>query len=251
MIKLKIKNFLRKILLTITPLPFHIRQNGFCPICEKKTIFISKNTWLRDYFLCMNCGSLPRQRALMVIIEKYYPDWRNLSIHEAGPSPEYYMTKKLPMECKNYIVSKYYQQEEFGVSIDGNRNEDLEKQTFLDNTFDIVITQDIFEHLYNPEKAFLEIIRTLKHGGAHIFTVPVINRFQKTEIWAIKSNQGAPIFLNKEEFHGPYPVTIHWGYDIVDFIKKHTALETKIEYIHDLEKGIWAEYIEIFVTKKI
>jgi len=41
-----------------------------------------------------------------------------------------------------------------------------------DESFDLVITLDVFEHVLRPAKAFAEIARTLKPGGAHIYTVP-------------------------------------------------------------------------------
>jgi len=191
----------------------------------------------------------------MIIIEKYFPNWRNLSIHESSPG-ECSITKKLKQECKKYIGSQYYSDREFGSIINGYRNENLEKQTFDNQIFDIVITQDVLEHIYNPQEAFFEIARTLKNGGAHIFTVPIINKFNKTEIWATLGENGEPVFSKAEEWHGNpidekgSPVTMHWGYDIVDYIREASDLKTKIEYIHDLNHGIWAEYIEVLVTKK-
>lgn len=235
---------------------FNYKQNGFCPICGNNTVLISDNTWLREHFRCANCGSIPRQRALMVIIEKYYPDWRNLSIHESSPG-NCSITNKLKGECKGYIGSQYYPKINPGIILNGYPNENLEKQTFENNIFDIVITQDVFEHIYNPAKAFSEIFRTLKKGGAHIFTVPIINKFNKTETWATLGDDGDPVFLKTEEWHGNpvdkrgSPVTTHWGYDIVNFIKDNSGLETNIEYIHNLYFGIWAEYIEVLVSKKL
>ncbi|MEM4260463.1 MAG: hypothetical protein QXG00_04460 [Candidatus Woesearchaeota archaeon] len=43
---------------------------------------------------------------------------------------------------------------------------------------------------------------------------------------------------------------MHWGYDIVDFIKEKSGLDTIIEYIDDLNYGIRAEYIEVLVSFK-
>lgn len=238
-----------------TDYEFNYKQKGFCPICNKSVTFFSENTWLRDYFICTNCGSIPRQRALMAVIEKYYPNWRNLNIHESSPGI-CAITNKFVSECKGYIASQFFYQKESGIFINGYRNENLENQTFCNETFDIVITQDVFEHIYDPEKAFSEIGRTLKHGGSHIFTVPLINKFNKTEIWAKQGKDGEPLFLKEEEWHGNpidsrgSPVTMHWGFDIIDFIKKYSGLNTKIEYLYDLHYGIWAEYIEILVSKK-
>jgi len=68
--------------------------------------------------------------------------------------------------------------------------------------------------------------------------------------------KGEPIFNKTEEWHGNpvdekgSPVTMHWGYDIVDYIKNYSNMETTIEYIYNLNLGIWAEYIEVLVSKK-
>ena len=217
---------------------FYLEHEGFCPVCERNTTFISENVWLRDFLFCTNCGSIPRQRALMLVIEKYYPNWKNMIIHESSPGigaiTEIF--RSINNNGGEYITSQYYPEKKIGIMVNGYRNENLEKQTFEDEIFDIVITQDVFEHLYNPEKAFIEIARTLKHGGAHIFTVPVINKFKKTEQWAKADSMGEPIFLYTEEWHrNPIdekgsPVTMHWGFDIINLIKEHSGLDTTIEY---------------------
>ncbi|MGH8487345.1 MAG: class I SAM-dependent methyltransferase [Gammaproteobacteria bacterium] len=45
------------------------------------------------------------------------------------------------------------------------RCENLEEQTFHDEFFDLVITQDVFEHVFHPDLAIREIARTLRPGG--------------------------------------------------------------------------------------
>ena len=42
---------------------------------------------IRTEVLCANCGSLPRERALMYVIENFCPNWRELTIHESSPAP--------------------------------------------------------------------------------------------------------------------------------------------------------------------
>lgn len=218
-------------------------------------MFEANNSWLRDHLLCPNCCSLPRERALMYVIQSYYPNWEQLTIHESSPAIRG-ASLKLKTRVKNYIASQYYPNHTFGSMINDCRNEDLESQTFKNESFDIVVTQDVMEHIYDPAKAFSEIARTLKRGGAHIFTVPIINKHNNTEVWALKGNNGDPVFLKTPEWHGNpvdekgSPVTMHWGFDIVDFIKEKSGLQTKIEYINNLDLGIQAEYIEVLVSKK-
>jgi SAM-dependent methyltransferase len=250
------KNKIRtKILKILLPNGFYFSQKGFCPCCDKEVLFQANNSWLRDTFLCSNCNSIPRERALMVTIEKYFPGWKNLIIHESSPVNRG-ASPKLSRFCKGYIASNYYPNKPFGSEVFGFHNQDLENQTFNDESFDLVITQDVMEHIYDPQKAFSEIARTLKKGGAHIFTVPIINKHKKSEVWAIKADNGSPIFLKEPEWHGNpvdpkgSPVTMHWGFDIIDFIREKSGLETTIEYLDDLSRGIRAEFIEVLVSIK-
>ena len=109
----------------------------------------------------------------MYCIEKFYPEWKQLSIHETLPANRG-ASLKLKNNCPNYQTSQYFPEFPLGEThSSGWRNEDLENQTFADETFDLVISQDVMKHIFNPEKAFSEISRTLKPGGAHIFTVPI------------------------------------------------------------------------------
>lgn len=254
----KIKTFLKSILIRTFEKRignYYFKKKGYCPCCEKEVNFIAYNQWLRDHFRCDNCKSIPRERALMLTIDKHFPYWKDLKIHESSPGNRGH-SFRIRKQAKNYLESQYFVNEPLGSTIKGFRNEDLEDQTFKDETFDIVITSDVMEHIYNPEKAFKEIHRTLKPGGAHIFSVPIINKHKKTQRWANKGADGEPIFLHEPEWHGNpidakgSPVTMHWGYDIIDFISEKTEADCSIEYIDNLKYGIRAEYIEIIVSKK-
>ena len=254
--KIQREQLIRETILKLVPSGFYFSHTGYCTCCESTVIFEAKDHWLRDTYFCKNCFCKPRERALMNAIETHYPNWKNIAIHESSPIKRG-ASVKLKKYSTNYTATQYYPSKEFGSMIDGFRNEDLENQTFPDETFDLVITSDVMEHIYNPEKAFKEIARTLKKGGAHIFTVPIINKHMKTELWATLGENGKPNFLKTPEFHGNpvdpdgSPVTMHWGFDMVDFIKNVSGLETEIMAIYDKEKGLMGEFNEEFVTKKL
>ena len=249
------KNCYYKLIKILTSSDFYFKFNGFCVCCEQKVSFVSFNDWLRDNFYCNNCGSIPRERALMHVIESYYPGWKDLNIHESSPEPRG-ASLKLKKYCKNYISSQYYNDSEPGKIINGNFNENLEKQSFKNDYFDLVVTQDVMEHVLNPDKAFSEIARTLKPGGAHIFTVPLVNKHKPTEKWAQLDSDGKLEFLKEPEYHGNpidpkgSPVTMHWGFDIIDYIKKSSGLNSEIVHLDDLNLGIRAEFIEVIVSQK-
>ena len=234
-----------------------IKNPGYCYTCDQEVEFSSQQAWLRDWYKCSNCGSIPRERALMYCIEKFYPQWKQLSIHESSPGNRG-ASAKLKKHCHNYLASQYFSGFPLGEThSSGWRNENLENQTFADESFDLVITQDVMEHIFNPDKAFSEIARTLKPGGAHIFTVPIVRKEQPSSIRATLEFNGEINYLQEAQYHGnPVNpkgslVTRDWGYDICDFIVKHSGLYTTIVYIDDISLGIRAEYIEVLISKKI
>lgn len=256
LIKFLFKRSYRYFVTFLLPTRFFFLNKGYCPCCDKNTNFYSNNNWLRDNFYCDICYSIPRERALMLVIEKYYPNWKNLLIHESSPETKG-TSLKLKTYCRRYIASQYYNDNEPGKTIDGFINQNLENQTFEDESFDLVITQDVMEHVMNPDKAFAEIARTLKPGGAHIFTVPLVNKFKPTEKWAEFDENSNLRFLKEPEYHGNpidpkgSPVTMHWGFDIVDHIKTASGMDTEIIYMDDLHYGIRAEFIEVLVSRKL
>ena len=234
-----------------------LEVKGECPICESEATFSSKHSWLRDHFHCSRCGSIPRERALMAVINQYFPDFRKLKIHESSPGGRG-VSVKLSREAAFYSSSHFFPNCELGAvhEATGFRCENLEQLTFDDNEFDLFITQDVMEHIYAPEKAFNEIARVLKPGGAHIFTVPLINKSKVSERWAELGEDGKPKFLFEPEFHGNpvdqagSPVTMHWGYDIVRHIYDYSGMPTTMLTIDNLQMGIRAEYIEVLVSVK-
>lgn len=232
------------------------RNQGWCPICEATATFTAHHSWLRDHYLCDRCGSIPRERALMRTIQARCPDWRNLAIHESSPGNRG-ASVKLAQQCRFYTASQYDPQLGFGNTHPqaGYRSENLEKQTFHDESFDLVVTQDVFEHVFDTSLAFSEIARTLRPGGAHVFTTPLVNKQKPSEKRASRSDAGI-VYHHPPEFHGnPMSaegslVTWYWGYDIVDHVRHASGLETEVVALDDPEMGIRAEYIEVMISTR-
>jgi SAM-dependent methyltransferase len=192
----------------------------------------------------------------MVTIELFYPTWRSLRVHESSPCSRG-VSVKLQTECSGYFASQFYPDFPRGtMHPHGFRCEDLESLRFGNECFDLVITQDVMEHVLNPTRTFSEIARTLKPGGAHIFTVPLVNKGRPSECRAKRDEDGSIVYLQTAEYHGnPIDpkgslVCMDWGYDICECIFKASGLYTTIVYIDDLSRGIRAEYIEVLISKK-
>src|SRR5215472_7618443 len=172
---------------------------GSCPICEMWAIFVKTGPWLRDQLLCHRCKSIPRQRALIYILQTRFPDWRKRHIHESSPGGR--ASEKLARECVHYTPTHFFPRVTLGQVNDGFRCENLEKQTFPDACFDLVITGDVFEHVLDPAPAFAEIARTLRPGGAHVFTVPWY-WWKQTLVRARRNDDGTTMYLEAPENHG-------------------------------------------------
>ena len=164
--------------------------------------------------------------------------------------------RRLAKEAPAYITSQYYAGVAPGTIVNGVRCENLEHLTFDNETLDLHITQDVFEHLFDPAAAFCEIARTLRLGGAHVFTTPLVRKNQPTRFCASLAPDGSVIHLTEPEYHGnPISsegslVTVNWGYDITNFVFETSGLFTEIVFLDILDCGIRAEYIEVLVTRK-
>jgi SAM-dependent methyltransferase len=128
-------------------------------------------SWFRDQLICPRCKSIPRERALAFVLSNLLPDWRKLAIHESSPADRG-ISSKLKRECNNYIASQFYP-ENNQTRVGDFHNVNLERQGFKDEVFDIFISLDVMEHVFNPKQAILEIYRTLKPGAYAVMTFPI------------------------------------------------------------------------------
>jgi SAM-dependent methyltransferase len=191
----------------------------------------------------------------MAVIESRYPNWRELTIHESSPALRG-ASHRLATECVGYIPSQFFPEVTLGSAQNGVRCENLESLSFPDQSIDLHITQDVMEHVFDFVAAFREIARTLRHGGAHIFTVPLVNKHNPSVIRAKLLHSTEIEHLRDPVYHGnPISekgalVTTDWGYDIGQYVFAASGLYTDIICIDDLSQGIRAEYIEVLVTRK-
>jgi hypothetical protein len=229
-------------------------NQGYCAICDSPTLFIEHDDWLRDFYHCQKCYSIPRQRAIILALNKFFPTWKALKIHESSPGGS--SSTAIEKHCSEYTPTHFFQDIPLGKSKDGIRCENLEQMTFENDSFDLLISQDVFEHVMNPADAFKEIVRTLKPGGAHVFTMPWYPHLKKTVQRARQLDNGEIEFLEEAIYHGnPIDnqgslVTFDWGVDFVDFIYAHSGMSTTIYRERDRSKGIDGEFLEVFISRK-
>jgi SAM-dependent methyltransferase len=226
-------------------------NRGWCSCCRADTEFVETGVWLRDQYLCARCGSIPRMRAVNVTLDRYFPSWPASVVHESSPSNDF-----IRRHCTHYSSSYYFEGIAPGTEHQGTRCENLEKLTFDDDTFDLFITQDVFEHVFRPDLAAREIMRVVKPGGAHVFTAPKHKDLRKT-VQRARSEDGAVVHLLEPQYHGnPIGdgralVTWDYGDDFELYLWKWCGYPTVTYVVRDRHLGIDGEYLEVFVTRKI
>jgi hypothetical protein len=83
----------------------------------------------------------------MFCIERFFPQWRSLSIHESSPVLGRGANRRLAKEAPAYIASHYYPGVAPGTIVNGIRCENLEHLSFGNESFDLHLTQDVFDSL--------------------------------------------------------------------------------------------------------
>jgi SAM-dependent methyltransferase len=225
---------------------------GHCSICEGNTLFVEVGPYLRQDYRCVRCDSIPRWRAIIAVLDSEFADWRNLWIHESSPSGP--ASRKLRRSARHYTSSQFLPGTPSGAVVGGITCQNLESLTFPDASLDLVITQDVLEHLLDPERALAEIARVLRPGGAHVFTVPIFGG-RPTLVRAVASESGVEHVL-PADFHGnPVDpngslVVREWGDDLTDFIALATGLSTEVHRLHDRRRGLDGEFLEVLITRK-
>lgn len=230
------------------------RYKGFCPCCSNKTVFMSTDLWFRDSLRCCRCNSLPRDRQVFKYVNKLLEQRNDLRVLEFAPLPGAYMYKK---KTQKYVISHYLPDKKFGKMDASFYNEDIQKTTFSDSSFDLIIHEDVLEHINDPLAAILDNFRILSDNGEIVFTCPVSS--DKTVQRATVDSDGKLIFHLPPCYHGN-PINnngslVFWefGYDFTKMLKKTLPENADLKHIRVIDEsmGIDGEMLDLFCIKKL
>jgi SAM-dependent methyltransferase len=232
---------------------------GQCNICGNKTVFFFEDeSMYRDSLVCNKCFATSRYRSIargILLAIKQIKGIEAQSIKELVESystlhydtqlkiydtqvPFYGFCRAYPIpdmlsECKwiDVQTSTYNPQQKWGTELRPNTtNQNLEQLTFSDNSFDIVITSDVMEHVRLDDTAHQEIRRVLKPGGIYLFTVPHFRNKSEHVIRVAVIDPLDPAkdqFLMEREYHGDSSSRHHktlsyrsYGTDLDSYLKR-------------------------------
>ena len=190
---------------------------GYCPVCGCYTIMKNWMSNLRDSGWCIKCKASNRQRQMAILICNRFlqGDTSPIKSLQLQTSLQKFQNRQLDIynteatgalhtnlsSFPGYICSEYLgDQYQSGQVFDDVRHESLLNLSFSDESFDLIITSDVLEHIPFPYKAFQEIWRVLKPGGFHIFSVPFHQVGYGDDVRAVKENDEI-VFIKEPIYH--------------------------------------------------
>lgn len=184
---------------------------GYCNVCGRHVMFLCFDAGdAREQLLCPMCRSNSRKRhvvqRLLLELGGGHKSLRALS--SDGLSRDVYSAEardpiwRYLRHDSRFRSSEYLENVARGAKVHGTVTcQDLEHLTYADNSLDVVITEDVFEHIRYPLRGWSEVLRVLRSGGVHIFTVPI--RFDRLTLERVAPREEGPdVLLTEPEYHG-------------------------------------------------
>lgn len=169
-----------------------------CLCCNQHSVIVTMDD-SGEAQRCLRCGANLRYELLADFIRQGIPNLSGLDVLEIDPSSP---LRALLETSRSHTRTFWSDREELGhIRGDGARCEDLTRLTFADNSFNLIVSSEVLEHIEDCPAALAEIRRVLRPGGMHVFTVPVSGR-EPTIKRASRRPDGSIEHLVKPEYHG-------------------------------------------------
>lgn len=223
-----------KSLLPATPSKF--QYTGHCHVCNANVNFTVDYAFAfdvngslmpnwREWLVCPICKLNNRMRAVMHVFASETGLGNNATVYLTEQTTALY--KLFRKTFPNTTGSEF-----LGDAVDpgtcnanGIRNEDVTSLSFADDSFDAILSFDVFEHVPGYRKALEQCYRCIKPGGYLLFSVPFIPENQQHQQRAKLSDTGEIIHLLPAEYHGD-PINAEgclcfykFGWDLMDELK--------------------------------
>ena len=141
-----------------------------CRCCERFSIFVCNGT-SAEFRSCLFCSANERYELLAAEIKSTMGS--GLSEKDVLELDPHSPLKDIFVTARSYTRSFYDSSVLPGtVRDDGAVCQDITALTFPDNSFDLIVSSDVLEHVPALDQAFRETARVLRPGGSHLFTVP-------------------------------------------------------------------------------
>jgi SAM-dependent methyltransferase len=192
-------------------------------------------------------GLLSRNRAVLLVLEQIYGPLQELAqqdIYLVEALTGFALWLRRHLGGERLIYSEFLEDAERSFS--DIPHQDLCALSFSDVSFDLVLCNELFEHVQDLDQAFREIARVLRPGGRLVATCPLA--FGQAEaIVKARHNPatGEAEHLMQAEFHGD-PVRPEAGalvyripaWDVLDQLRGAGFLDVRMHHIASWKHGV-------------
>lgn len=190
-----------------------IHTAGYCAVCGQDTTFVTSYQWSsttyddgrdepnwREHVACSRCGLVTRLRATI----------HHLQTTSLRRNSRVYLTERvtpfysfMAQRVDDIVGSEYLGPNLApGQMVNGVRHEDLQGLSFPDQSFDLIVSLDVLEHVPDFRSAFGELYRCLKPGGRVVIAVPFAQRSAENVVRAELLPDGSLVHHLPPEYHG-------------------------------------------------
>ncbi len=228
--------------------------DGYCVPCEQNVSFVvdmqvggrkTPKGWIpnwRERLECPICKMNNRQRLISTLIKQHLcakPDQSVYLMEQVTPVYNWVIAKF----AEHKIIGSEYLGPEYegGALINGIRHENIENMSFGNAEFDIIISNDVFEHVPNPSKAFSQCARILKKDGVMLATIPFhANSAESVKRAQIKNGKPEkilpPVYHSNPVSPGSLVFT-DFGWDVLDAMKESGFSDVSVDAYVSKEFG--------------
>ena len=249
--------------MTIAEFDKKIAYDGHCGICDRDVTFtctwdIHRNfpdgrtepVW-RERLVCP-CGLSNRLRASFHFM---------LDQCQLQPDSAVYLTEQITpffgmakSYCQNLTGSEYLRDDTAKGTENrkGIRHEDITDLSFADDSFDMVGSFEVLEHVPDYHAGLAEMCRVLKPGGHLVASFPFRPDLLETMVRAKIGADGEIEHLTEPEYHGDPLLAqgvlcfYHFGWDILTAMKDAGFSQARCHFYWDWDSGYLGGAMPLF-----
>jgi SAM-dependent methyltransferase len=192
-------------------------MKGFCNISATETDFDISSENLRENIVARSSLSINRQRVVVCGLScaifgcpyasldeiTTYINEKRLKVYSAEANSSFFQHLKQRLRAELFFYSEFFGAEyKSGELVNDISHQDLQHTSFDAESFDIVLTSEVFEHIPDAVAAEREVVRILKKGGIYCFTVPFLPYKEHDLILAELDDAGTIKYLAEPQYHG-------------------------------------------------
>jgi SAM-dependent methyltransferase len=192
-------------------------------------------------------GLLSRNRAVLRVLERAYgsiEELRRQQVYLAEALTGFALWLKRQLGDERLICSEFLEGAEHDYA--DIPHEDLGQLSFSDASFDVVLCNELFEHLQDLDQAFHEVVRVLRPGGRLVATCPMAFGQQNAIVKAIHNpSTGEDEVVGEAERHGdpvrPERGSLVYripGWDVLEQLKEAGFAEAVIHHEAAWKHGV-------------